>query len=135
MYEIKKEKISDLKSIDYIKMREILKKLDLNKYYDHVHHIISRINGEPPPKLSNELEEKLKFMFKQIQEPFAQCCPKYRTNFLSYSYVIRKFLELLGEHRYIKFFPLLKSREKLYHQDMVFKCICKKLKWDFHPSI
>lgn len=135
LYEIKKEKISNLRTIDYIKMREILKKLELNKYYDHVHHIISRINGEPPPKLSKELEERLKNMFKQIQEPFAQCCPDHRTNFLSYSYVIRKFLELVGENRYIKFFPLLKSREKLYHQDMIFKCICKKLKWDFYPSI
>lgn len=116
-------------------MREILKKLDLNKYYDHVHHIISRINGLPPPKLSKELEEELKNMFRQIQEPFAECCPKYRINFLSYSYVIRKFLELLGEREYIQYFPLLKSREKLYHQDMVFKCICKKMKWKFYPSI
>lgn len=116
-------------------MREILKKLELNKYYDHVHHIISRINGEPPPKLTKELENELKNMFKQIQKPFAECCPKKRTNFLSYSYVIRKFLELLGKYEYIKFFPLLKSREKLYHQDLVFKCICKKLEWKFYPSI
>ena len=116
-------------------MRDILKKLNLNKYYDHVHHIIYRINGLPPPKLSKELEEELKNMFRQIQDPFAECCPKRRSNFLSYSYVIRKFLELLGENKYIDYFPLLKSREKLYNQDKIFKCICKKLEWKFYPSI
>ena len=74
-------------------------------------------------------------MFKQTQEPFAKICPDNRTNFLSYSYVIRKLLELLNETQYINYFPLLKSREKLYQQDVMWKAICKDLKWDFIPSI
>ena len=60
---------------------------------------------------------------------------KTRKNFLSYSYVIRKFLELLGEDKYISYFPLLKSREKLYQQDVIWKGICAKLKWAFYPSL
>ena len=135
MNEIKKEKIRNLKRIDSEKMRGILKKIDRTKYYEHIFHIINKINGVPPPKLSKELEEKLRIMFKKTQDPFAKICPDDRTNFLSYSYVIRKFLELLNQPKYIEYFPLLKSREKLYQQDMMWKAICKQLNWKFIPSI
>ena len=135
MAEIKKEKIRNLKRIDAEKMRGILKKIDRTKYYEHIFHIINKINGVPPPKLSKELEEKLRIMFKKTQDPFAKICPDDRTNFLSYSYVIRKFLELLNQNKYIEYFPLLKSREKLYQQDMMWKAICKQLNWKFIPSI
>ena len=135
MKEIKKEKIKDLKKITIEKMRSILKKINKTKYYEHVFHIINKINGVPPPKLSKELEEKMILMFKKTQEPFRKICPDNRTNFLSYSYVIRKLLELLDETKYINYFPLLKSREKLYQQDVMWKAICNYLKWEFIPSI
>ena len=77
----------------------------------------------------------MRIMFKDIQKPFSECCPPNRKNFLSYAYVIRKFLQLLSEDKYIPYFPLLKSREKLYQQDCIWKCITKKLNWDYIPSI
>ena len=116
-------------------MRNILKKINKTKYYDHVFHIINKINGVPPPKLSKELEDKMIQMFKKTQEPFSKICPDNRTNFLSYSYVIRKLLEILNEKEYIKYFRLLKSREKLYQQDVMWKAICNYLGWQFNPSI
>ncbi len=133
--EIKKQRITNLKNIDHVKMKAILKKLKLTKYYDHVFHIINKINNMPPPRLSKEVEDNLKNMFKKIQEPFAKFCPNDRTNFLSYSYVIRKFLELIDQTEYVQYFPLLKSREKLYQQDMMWKSICFHLGWHFNPSI
>ncbi len=55
------------------------------------------LNGVPAPKLSAALEERLKAMFVEIQEPFKRNCPPERKNFLSYSYTLYKFCELLGE--------------------------------------
>lgn len=135
MAEIKKQKIKNLKKLTATKMRSILKKINKTKYYEHIFHIINKINGMPAPKLSKELEEKMRIMFKKTQDPFSKICPDNRTNFLSYSYVIRKFLELLGQMQYIQYFPLLKSREKLYQQDLMWKAICKQLNWKFIPSI
>ena len=133
--EIKKEKIIDLKSISYIKMRDILKRLRINKYYEHINYIINRINGIPTPQFSPELEEKLCNMFKSIQAPFLKHCPKDRKNFLSYSYVLYKFFQILGLNEYLKYFPLLKSREKLYVQDQIWKNICIELNYDIIPSL
>jgi len=133
--EIKKEKIMDTKKITYSKMREILKRLRINKYYEHINYIINRINGIPTPQFSTELEEKLCSMFKDIQSPFLKHCPKDRKNFLSYSYVLYKFFQILGLNEYLKFFPLLKSREKLYVQDQIWKKICEELNYKVIPSL
>jgi hypothetical protein len=140
LQEIKKEKIVDTKKITYNKMREILKKLKINKYYEHINYIINRINGVPTPHFSPELEERLCSMFKEIQGPFLRHCPKDRKNFLSYSYVLYKFFQLLGQTDkkyldYCKYFPLLKSRQKLYVQDQIFKAICHDLGWPAIPSL
>lgn len=135
LQEIKKEKITDVKKITYQKMREILKKLHINKYYEHINYIINRINGVPTPHFTPELEEKLCSMFKEIQGPFLRHCPKDRKNFLSYSYVLFKFFQLLNLDEHLKFFPLLKSREKLAVQDQIFKNICADLGWPFYPSL
>ena len=132
--EIKKQKI-DIKKIDNKKMRLILKKINESKYYENTNHILNKLNNKPPPKFSKSVEDKLKIMFKKCQEPFNKVCPPERKNFLSYSFIIRKFLELLNEQKYIEYFPLLKSREKLYEQDLIWKKMCEILNWNFYPSI
>jgi len=132
--EIRKEKI-DVARITYYKIREILKKLKLNKYYEHGAYIIYRINGIPAPKFSQELEEKLRSLFKEIQGPFLKHCPVNRKNFLSYSFVLHKFFQLLEKDEYTSHFHLLKSREKLHQQDLVWKKICEELGWQFIESI
>lgn len=133
--EIKKEKINDTKNITYNKMREILKRLRINKYYEHINYIINRINGIPTPQFSPDLEDKLCNMFRDIQAPFLKHCPKERKNFLSYSYVLYKFFQILELHEYLKFFQLLKSREKLYAQDQIWKKICEELNYKIIPSL
>ena len=133
--EIKKEKIIDAKTITYTKMRDILKRLRINKYYEHINYIINRINGIPTPQFSQELEDKLCNMFRNIQAPFLKHCPKDRKNFLSYSYVLYKFFQILGLNEYLKYFPLLKSREKLYVQDQIWKKICIELNYEIIPSL
>ena len=62
-------------------------------------------------------------------------CPENRKNFLSYSYVLHKFCELLELDELLSHFPLLKSREKLQQQDKIWECICNDLKWQYIPSV
>jgi len=133
--EIKKERIHNLNELSTQKVRSILKKLKLNKYYEHIPHIINQLNGQPPPYMSRQTEEVLRIMFQKIQGPFLEFCPKKRKNFLSYSYVLHKFVELLGMDELKPLFPLLKSREKLASQDMIWKKICEKVGWHFYKSI
>jgi hypothetical protein len=133
--ELKKERILDYRTLARQKVREILKKLKFNKYYEHVPHIINRLNGQNAPVMSREIEEKLRYMFKEIQPSFQKNCPKDRSNFLSYSYVLYKFCELLDLDEYLPSFPLLKNRDKLYIQDKIWELICRDLSWQFIRSV
>ena len=135
LLELKKERMDDISQLSTQKLREILKKLKLNKYYEHVPHIINRLNGVPPPTISREIEEELRRMFKEIQMPFHKFCPKDRKNFLSYSYVLHKFMQLLEMDEFLPCFMLLKSREKLHQQDQIWRKICEYLRWEFIPSV
>mgnify|MGYP002635108436 FL=1 len=133
--ELKKMKVKKVEDITHAKVRGLLKKLRLNKYYEHVPYIANILSGIKPPNMPQELEEYLRIMFKDIQKPFDDNCPTERKNFLSYSYVLYKFCELLSEDEYLQYFPLLKSKEKLYQQDVIWKKICHDLKWEFIPTI
>jgi ribosomal protein S27E len=133
--ELKKIKIKKLEDITHAKIRSLLKKLRLNKYYEHVPYITNILNGIKAPSMPQELEERLRIMFKDIQKPFDDNCPSDRKNFLSYSYVLYKMCELLGEDEYLQYFPLLKSKEKLYQQDVIWKKICDVLRWEYIPTI
>jgi hypothetical protein len=133
--ELKKQRIDDTRTLKPAKMREILRKLKLNRKYDHIPHIINRLNGTNAQIMTRETEEKLLHMFKEIQPSFQTHCPKNRRNFLSYSYVLYKFCELLEFDDFLKSFPLLKNRDKLYLQDKIWALICQDQSWEFIRSI
>jgi predicted nucleic acid-binding Zn-ribbon protein len=133
--EIRKRRISNIADLTEKEIREILKKLGRSKYYEHAAHILSRLNGNPPPTITPEIEEKIRAMFQEIQAPFLLYCPNDRTNFLSYSYILYKFMELLDMDEYLPYFPLLKSRDRLIAHDQIWSKICDYLHWQFIRSV
>ena len=133
--EIRKRRIDNIADLSEEDIRQILKKLNRSKYYEHRAHILSRLNGNPPPTITPEIEEKIRAMFQEIQAPFLLYCPNDRTNFLSYSYILYKFFELLDLDEYKVFFPLLKSRDRLIAHDLIWRKICDYLNWQFITSV
>ena len=131
--QIKKERIN-IDSLSYYKMKELLKKLGYNKYYEHINFIKNKL-GIKSPIISQELEEILCNFFMEIQYPYSKHCPDYRVNFLHYYYVLYKLFELLGETQYLKEIPMLKDREKLIEQDTIWKLICEELDWEFIVTV
>lgn len=128
-------KITKKNNITIQRVKIILKKLKYSEYYEHTVYIVSKLTERPPPSLSRETEEKIKFMFKQIQEPFMRHCPASRINFLSYSYVLNKIFKILKLDEYVQYFELLKSREKLRTQEAIWEKICDELNWPFYSSM
>jgi predicted RNA-binding Zn-ribbon protein involved in translation (DUF1610 family) len=133
--ELRKEKITNMQLLTPKKMKDILKKIKRNDYYEHIPYIINQFNGLPAPVIAPEIEEIIRGMFKAIQIPFEKYCPPKRKNFLSYNYVMYKFFELLELDEYLYCFQLLKSRTKLYEQDKLWKNICNDLGWEFISSL
>jgi hypothetical protein len=131
--QIKKERITT-SELTYKKMKEILKKLGLSRYYEHIAFIKNRI-GISPPVFSQQLEEILCNLFMEILVPYAKVCPNDRINFLNYHFVLYKLLELLGEDKYLNDIPMLKDRLKLVEQDYIWRQICDINDWEAIPTV
>jgi hypothetical protein len=131
---IKKERIKDYSEINYDKMREILRKLGLNKYFEHIQYINS-IFGIKPPVMNEELHETLCVLFIEIQQPWAVHCPANRTNFFNYTYTLYQLCVLLDQVQYLPYIPMMKDREKQLEQDMIWKLVCNDLDWEFFPTV
>jgi len=131
--QIKKERIT-LSQLTNKRTKDILKKLGYNKYYEHIPFIKDKL-GIKPPIMSAELEITLCNLFMDIQASYAKYCPDYRINFLNYYYTLYKLCELLDQHQFLSYFPMLKDREKRIEQDVIWKNICDELDWEFIPTV
>jgi hypothetical protein len=127
--ELNKSRVTDLSTITRLKMKGILKKLKYNSYYEHIHYIINKLNNLPPPKITRDMERVFISMFVKIQDPWEQFKQVNRKNFLSYSYVLHKFCELLELDHLLECFPLHKDSDKIMENDQIWGKICKSLNW------
>ena len=130
---IKKERIK-MSEMNYDKMREILRKLGYNKYFEHIQYINSMF-GIKPPIMNEELHETLCVLFIEIQKPWAVHCPPNRTNFFNYTYTLYQLCTLLDQTQYLPYIPMMKDREKQLEQDMIWKKVCNDLDWEFFATV
>ena len=133
--ELKKQRVADVTTVTHTKVREILKKLRLNKHYNNCVQITCIITGINPPQMTNEQEMALLQMFDAIQEPFQEIIQSEpRQNMLSYSFLIHKFLEIMSWDEYLPYFPLLRSVDKIQYQDWIWRKLCTKVGFEYIKS-
>jgi hypothetical protein len=132
--ELNKNRITNLSDLNKKKMKSILKKLGYNDYYEHIHYIINKLSNLPPPKITRDMEKIFIKMFTKIEGPWEIYKQPGRKNFLSYSYVLYKFCELLELDHLLDCFTLHKDPNKLMENDEIWKKICTHLNWEFISS-
>ncbi len=126
--DIKKYRIPK-SSINISIIRNILKRHNLNKYYEHAANILNIINPNNSLVFTLAQEDKLYYMFDVIQEPFILFCPGTRSNLINYKYIFYKFCQILRLEKepipilYEDHFPLLKCDYKLYQLECIWKRI------------
>jgi hypothetical protein len=130
---IRKERIKDISEIDYDKMRDILRTLGYNHYFEHI-QLINSIFGIEPPQMDKELYDTLCVLFMETRKPWALYCPPNRTNFFNYTYVLYQLCVLLGQHQYLPFIPMMKDPKKRLNMDVIWKQLCEHLDWEYIPS-
>ena len=108
----------------------ILKKNKLQKYYPHIQQIYCRLTGCQPIIISQQTEQQIIRMFKQIEQVYDKLYPN-NSKFLSYSYVLNKLFHMIHMPNIANCFPLLKDKNKLIKHDEMFSEICKQLDWNF----
>ena len=132
--ELNKNRVVDLSKLTKKNIKLILKKLEYNIYYEHTTYIINKLNNLPPPKITRDMEKLFISMFYKIQEPWEMYKQPERKNFLSYSYVLYKFCELLELDHLLDCFSLHKDPDKIMENDLIWKKICRSLNWEYISS-
>jgi hypothetical protein len=131
--DLKKKRI-DVKKCVPPDVMSILKKHRFTTSYEHLQQIYCKVSGASPITLSRETEETIINMFQSMQYSFHKHCPESRSNFLNYAYVLNKLFRILEMDEHAKFFALLKSKDKLRDQDIIWNKVCKDMGWKFHSS-
>jgi len=127
------KRIRNVDAITFAHVKKAQKDIGQRKYYDQTMQLWCRITGKPPLRLDPVMEEKIRLLFMQIQEPFTKFCPPSRKNFLSYPYCMYKFCQLLNYNHLLCYLSLLKGKDKLKIQEEIFEKICLELDWSFIP--
>lgn len=133
--EIKKQRLEP-HELNKAIIKKILQKLNLTNKYEHVSQILYKLNPNSTLTFSQEIEDKLCYMFMSIQEPYIEICKMYsddsresRSNFYNYNYIFHKFCEILNLEEVIngnEHFKLLKNHDKLRNYEKFWK---KVIKW------
>ena len=118
----------------YREVRFILKRLGLQRYYNHIFYVMNKINGQAMITLTSEHEQELDGMFRQLQKPFSQF-RGFRVNMLSYSYLLYKISEHLGWDELAKTLPKMISPLKIYRQDQIWKQVCEQIGIPFYKTV
>lgn len=113
---------------------EFLKSTKNNDYYEDINLIYCQLTGTPPPDISH-LEEKLKSLFKEIDNIYEEVKPPGRLNFLNGQYVLFRFLQKLKYPCKTEDFSILKTRDKLLEYEEIWKKICARKKWNYRALL
>lgn len=143
LLQLRKERVTSVENWSKRRMVSLLKRAGLNEYYEHSNYFISQLSGKPVPfTLDRETIEVLMEMFRKFEVAYERhkhllCDSRHskRKNIITISYVLRKFLGILGLHEYAESFSLLKNMDKIRAYEAVFAQCCKDLGWKFIPSL
>ena len=127
------ERVSPGAEVTVHRVREALKKLKLRKYYEHAPLITYKITGRTPPRMTPEMEERIKVYFLAAAASFSRNCPPTKRNLSSYGILLYKLCELLGYTEFLSCFTLLKGRDKVARMESTWGKICEDLDWEFVP--
>lgn len=119
---------------NYETIRTSLKRLNLKRFYNNIYYIQKQLIGYALLDLTRKQEEKLMQMFIEIQGPFANHAMS-RVNMLYYSYLIKKFAEILKWDEVAEAMPSLKSTSKNRYLDSIWKQICDETGYPFIRSV
>jgi hypothetical protein len=122
------------RGIHYWTIRNALRRLGYQIFYDNTVYIMGKIRGTPLVMMTSSQEQQLIKMFLELQKAF-EALHNRRVNMLSYPYLIKKLCELKHWHRMAKVIPTLKSRTRIIIQDELWHTICEYNKWPFIPTM
>ena len=107
----------------------ILKRNELTLYKDSIYFIYFKLSGGFFPHITTKEYNTILNTFNAISSIYGKYKPNDRKSFLSYSFVLKKLLIMLGKVEYAKYIPQLKTHSKQKELERVWELITKDHEW------
>ena len=114
-------------------IRQALHQMRQSRYVEKWIAIQCELTGQPPPSPPHESVEQMRFFFNLIEQAFNVYKPKGRKSMLNYNFLFVRVLQYLDEPRYFRFFPLLKSKNKIRAIDACWRNMAAWMGWRYIP--
>ena len=107
----------------------ILKRNELTRYKDSIYFIYFKLSGLPFPYISTKEYNTMLKVFDVVSTIYDKYKPKDRKSFLSYPFVLKQILIVLGKDDYAKYIPQLKTKSKQKELERIWELITKDPEW------
>ena len=107
----------------------ILKRNKMMKYKNSIYFIYFKLSGVPLPYITITEKDMMLKVFDVVSTIYDKCKPKDRKSFLSYPFVLKQILIVLGKNDYVKYIPPLKTKSKQKELERLWELITKDPEW------
>ena len=108
-------------------IRNILRRLNLSKYYRYIHTIHSTMTRNKPYHLTDYEIKRINELFQEVEESYNRYKPKNRKSFLSYNFVLNKLFHKIERPDLAYHFPLLIGHKHMRFHNNIWDKICKNI--------
>lgn len=123
-----------IKRADATRIRSVLKELGHTSYFNSIPAIRWQLYAIKPFRLDLEQRADIESMFYDIEDSFRRVRSDKRTNMLSYSFLLRRMLELLDIDACFDDIKELKHETKAREVSELWQDICTDLNFPFIES-
>ena len=107
----------------------ILKRNKMMKYKNSIYFIFFKLKSQPLPYITITEKDMMFNMFNVVSNIYDKYKPKDRKSFLSYPFVLKQILIVLGKNDYAKYIPQLKTKSKQKELERIWALITKDPEW------
>ena len=107
----------------------ILKRNKMMKYKNSIYFIFFKLKSQPLPYITITEKDMMLNIFSVVSNIYDKYKPKDRKSFLSYPFVLKQILIVLGKDDYAKYIPQLKTKSRQKELERIWELITKDPEW------
>ena len=107
----------------------ILRRNKMMKYKNSIYFIFFKLKSQPLPYITITEKDMMLNMFNVVSNIYDKYKPKDRKSFLSYPFVFKQILIVLGKDDYAKYIPQLKTLSRQKELERIWELITKDPEW------
>lgn len=119
--------------VNKTRIREALNHIKEPKFVEKWISIQCTLTQTAPPNPEQWIIDKLRFFFVHVEIAFMRHKPSSRKSMINYNFLFVRVLQYISCPEYYRYFPMLKSKNKVRALDAVWREMTEDMGWTYMP--